>query len=200
MRSDFSLKTLRFLLFIRCFGWVAGNGYFCLGETSFPANLSGKHLVPASKYLRMGFLLKEAGLDLSPKKSKTGGGAGISFAEQVVQKDRQTVLLSGEDSPPPCGHFFRRTSCSEGSSDRALVGWGQPSAEEGEWRGSIRRGGVGSWQARKHREEMRCATQMSLILCWKVKRCSLPIYIYFKSTLSCLIELDPTFTQNSLQQ
>ncbi|CAM9825658.1 unnamed protein product [Ascophyllum nodosum] len=38
------------------------------------------------------------------------------------------------------GTLFRRTSCPEGSSDRALVGWGEPSAEEEEeWRGSIRR-------------------------------------------------------------
>ena len=45
---------------------------------------------------------KEARLDLSPKKNKTAsGGAGICFAERVAQKDRQTVLLSGEDSTPP---------------------------------------------------------------------------------------------------
>ena len=41
---------------VRILGWVAGNGYFCLGGTGFPADLSDKHLVPNSKYLRLGFL------------------------------------------------------------------------------------------------------------------------------------------------
>ena len=37
--------------------WVGrGNGYFCLGGTGFSANLSDKHLVPTSRYLRLGFL------------------------------------------------------------------------------------------------------------------------------------------------
>ena len=43
---------------VRCCGWVAGtsNGYFCLGGTGFSANFSDKHLVPTSKYVRLGFL------------------------------------------------------------------------------------------------------------------------------------------------
>ena len=40
---------------------------------------------------------------------------------------------------------------------------------------------------------MRCATQISLLY-RKVKRCSIHIYIFFKSTLLCLFELDPTYT------
>ena len=118
--------------------WVAGNGYFCLGGTPFPAHPSDKHRLPTSKYLRRGGSCsagidfewehgekqtrtalqggrasglthvpsqkaKEAGLDLSPTKDKTaaGGGTGTSFAERVVQKDCEIVLLAGEDSPPP---------------------------------------------------------------------------------------------------
>ena len=39
---------------VRCFAWVAGNGYFCQGGTPFPAHLSDKYRLPTSKYLRGG--------------------------------------------------------------------------------------------------------------------------------------------------
>ena len=60
---------------------------------------------------------KEAGLDLSPTKNKTaGGGAGNSFAERVAQKNREIVLLAGEDSPPP-----KKRSIGEASEGEVQV-------------------------------------------------------------------------------
>ena len=78
--------------------------------TSQGGRASGITHVPSQK-------AKKAGLDLSPTENKNdGGGAGISFAERVAQKDCEIVLLAGEDSPPP-----KKMSVGEASEGEVQV-------------------------------------------------------------------------------